>query len=196
MKKLFKLILLLVVCVLFNNTTSAQVTYDYDKDADFTQYKTYSFGGWQDDSGKLINDIDKKRILQSFKSQFTQRGMEYVLGDADVVVTLFFVVDDKVSTTAYTDYMGAGMGYGAGFYGGYYRPAWGWGGGYATTTYTEDDYQVGTMVVDVYDAKKKTLVWQGVSQKTINENASKRAKTIPKSVAKIMKNYPIAIIKK
>ena len=50
--------------------------------------------------------------------------------------------------------------------------------------------------MDVYDANTKKLVWQGVSQKTINENASKRAKTIPKGVAKLMKNYPIAISKK
>lgn len=193
MKKLIKLLTVLAICVFFYDTASAQVTYDYDKEADFTQYKTYSFGGWQEGSDKLINDLDKKRILQSFKSEFTQRGMDYVLGDADVVVTLYLVIDEKTSTTAYTDYAGAGMGMG---YGGFYRPAWGWGGGFATTTYSENDYKVGTFVVDVYDAKTKKLVWQGVSQKTINENASKRDKTIPKGVSKLMKNYPIAISKK
>jgi len=199
MKKLIKSLTVLAICIFFYDTTSAQVTYDYDKEANFTQYKTYSFGGWQEDSDKLINDLDKKRILQSFKSEFTKRDMEYVLGDADVVVTLFLVIDEKTSTTAYTDYMGAGMGYGMGYHGGYYggynRAAWGWGGGYSTTTYSENDYKVGTFVVDIYDAKTKKLVWQGVSQKTINENASKRAKSIPKGVKKLMKNYPIAILK-
>ncbi|RXP44781.1 DUF4136 domain-containing protein [Lutibacter sp. HS1-25] len=200
MKNYFKVLSIFIICIIFSNTLKAQITYDYDKDADFTQFKTYSFGGWQDDCDKLINDLDKKRILQSFKSEFTQRDMDYVLGDADVVVTLFLVIDEKTSTTAYSNYMGTGMGYGpgfrGGFYGGYYRPAWGWGGGYSTTTYTEDDYRVGTFVVDIYDAKSKKLVWQGVSQKTINENASKRSKTIPKGVSKLMKNYPIKPIKK
>ncbi len=87
--------------------------------------------------------------------------------------------------------MGMGYGYGIG-----YRPAWGWGTGYSTTTYSENDYRVGTFVVDVYDAKTKKLVWQGVTQKTIKENASKRARTIPKGIAKLMKRYPIDKIKK
>lgn len=200
MKKLIQSLTILAVCIFFYDTASAQVTYDYDKDADFTQYKTYSFGGWQEDSDKIINDLDKKRIYQSFKSEFTQRGMDFVLGDADVVVTFFLVVDEKTSTTAYTNYMGTGMGYGygyrGGYYGGYNRGAWGWGGGYSTTTYSEDDYKVGTFVMDVYDAKTKKLVWQGVSQKTVNENASKRGKSIPKGAKKLMKNYPVKISKK
>ena len=129
-------------------------------------------------------------ILESFKAEFTARGMTYKESDADAIVTLYIVIDNKTSTTAYTDFnggMGMGYGYGAGFA----RPAWGWGMGSATTTYSEEDYQVGTFVVDVYDTKSKKLIWQGVSQKTINENASKRAKTIPKGVTKIMKNYPV-----
>jgi len=190
----------LAVCIFFYDTASAQVTYDYDKEADFTQYKTYSFGGWQEDSDKLINDLDKKRIYDSFKAEFVQRDMEYVLGDADIVVTFFIVIDEKTSTTAYTNYMGTGMGYGMGYHGGYYggynRAGWGWGGGSSTTSYSENDYKVGTFVMDIYDAKSKKLVWQGVSQKTIKENASKRARTIPKSAKKLMKNYPIKISKK
>ena len=61
MKKLIKSLTVLAICIFFYDTTSAQVTYDYDKEANFTQYKTYSFGGWQEDSDKLINDLDKKR---------------------------------------------------------------------------------------------------------------------------------------
>lgn len=200
MKKLLKSLTVLAMCIFFYDTASAQVTYDYDKEANFTEYKTYSFGGWQEDSDKLINDIDKKRIYSSFKSEFTKRNMDFVLGDADVVVTFYMVIDEKTSTTAYTDYMGNGMGYGAGYRGGYYRgyygAGWGWGGGSSTTTYSEDDYKVGTFVMDIYDAKTKKLVWQGVSQKTINENASKRARTIPKGAKKLMKNYPIEASKK
>lgn len=200
MKFFFQKVSIIIICFIFSNSLKAQITFDYDKEADFTKYKTYSFGGWQQDSDKIINDIDKKRILQSFKSEFTQRDMDYQLAEADVVVTMFFVIDEKTSTTAYTNYMGNGMGYGpgyrGGYYGGYARPGWGWGGGPTTTTYSEKDYKVGTFIVDVYDAKTKKLVWQGVSQKTINEKSSKRARTIPKGVAKIMKKYPIDIVKK
>jgi len=190
MKNIFKLSAIFFCYFLISNTSTAQVTFDYDKDADFTTYKTYSFGGWQKDSDKLINDIDKKRILQSLKSELTQRKMDFVLGGADIEITLFFVMDQKTSRSAYTNYYG-GMGYG-----GYYRPSWGWGTGYATTSYSENDYMEGTFIVDIYDVKTKKLVWQGVRQKTITEKADERAKTIPKGIAKLMKKYPIEIPKK
>ena len=173
---------------------SAQVTSDYDKSVDFTTYKTYSFGGWQDDSNKIINDLDKRRILESLRAEFKSRGMTYQESGADAVVTLFFVVDNKTSTTAYTNFNG-GMGAGYGYGRGYARPGWGWGNGSATTTYSENDYKVGTFVADVYDAHSKKLVWQGVSKKTINENAKKRDKRIIKGISKLMKKYPIKAVK-
>ncbi len=194
MKNVFKSFMIIVFSTFIFEPVVAQVSSDYDKEADFTTYKTYSFGGWQDDSGKIINDIDKKRLKESLQAEFSSRGMTYKALDADVIVTLFFVIDNKTSTTAYTNFNGGiGMGYGYGR--GYYRPAWGWGMGSSTTTYSEEDYQVGTFVIDIYDTNTKKLVWQGVSKKTINSNANKRAKTIPKGVKKLFKKYPISPIK-
>jgi hypothetical protein len=189
-----KSITLLFVFALSFSATAQTVTYDYDKDTDFTQFKTFSFGGWQDGSDKVINDIDKKRLLQSFKSEFVERGMQYELADADVYITLYIVVKNETSTTAYTNYQGMG-GYGMGYgYGMGIRPGWGWGMGSATTTYSEDDYQEGTLVVDVYDTKTKKLVWQASGQQVV-KSAQKRSKSIPKAVTKIMKKYPVAIPK-
>jgi hypothetical protein len=85
------------------------------------------------------------------------------------------------------------MGYGG--YGmggvGYRGAGWGWGMGSSTTTYQENDYDVGTFVVDAYDATSKKLIWQGTLVKTLNSNAGKNEKSIPKSVGKLMKKYPI-----
>lgn len=93
MKNLIKLLTVLFVCVFFNNSVEAQVSFDLDKGVDFKEYKTYSFAGWQEDSDKLLNDIDKKRIIQSFKSEFTIRDMDYLLGNADVIISLYLIVD-------------------------------------------------------------------------------------------------------
>lgn len=194
MKNLIKSAVLFFVLSLAYSPANAQVTYNADKSFDFTQFKTYSFGGWQEDSNKIVSDIDKKRIYTAFNSEFGARGMTFQDATADAVVTFYFVVDNKTSTTAYTSYnggMGAGYGYGMG----YARPGWGWGGGSSTTSYSENDYQVGTFVVDVYDTKTKKMVWQGVSKKTINQKANKREKSIPKGVKKLMKNYPVDILK-
>lgn len=173
--------------MLITNLSFAQVKSDYDKEVDFTQYKSYTFAGWQDDSDKILNDFDKKRILDALKSEFSNRGMELVKadGDADAVITLFIVVNQKTSTTAYTDFNG-GMGY---------RGRWGWGMGAgmasATTTYSENDYTEGTLVIDMYDTDGKHLLWQGVITSTVQEKPEKREKTIPKKMAKLMKSYPV-----
>ncbi len=186
MKNLIKFNLLVTMCCLLVLPSSAQVKSDYDKDADFSKYQTYSFAGWQDDSDKQINEFDKKRILDALKSEFDKRGMMLKEGDADAKIVLYLVLDNKTSTTAYTDYMG-GMGYG---------PRWGWGMGAgmgsSTTTYSQNDYTEGTMVIDMYDADSNKLVWQGVMTKAIQENPKKREKTIPKSAKKLMKQFPVS----
>lgn len=195
MKNLIKSAVLFFVLTLGYTPANAQVTHNSDTSFDFTQIKTYSFGGWQKDSDKIVSDIDKKRIYDAFESEFNQRGITFQKAGADAVVTLYLVVDQKTSTTAYTNFNGGmGMGYGYGM--GYARPGWGWGGGSATTTYSENDYEVGTFVVDIYDTATKKLVWQGVSKKTINPKANKREKSIPKGVSKLMKKYPVEIPKK
>lgn len=192
MKNSLKLSFVFALTVLFLSSAFSQVTADSDKSVDFSKYKSFSFAGWQNDSDKLVNDIDKKRLRDAFESEFSSRGLNIVTDNADAVVTLYLVVDNKTSVTAYTDYTG-GLGYGV-------RAGWGMGVGgvgmgTATTTYNEDDYQVGTLVVSIYDASTKNMIWQGTSQSTVQEKASKREKTIPKKVAKLMKKYPVEPVK-
>ena len=88
MKKLIKSLTVLAICIFFYDTASAQVTYDYDKEAEFTQYKTYSFGGWQEDSDKLINDLDKKRILRSIDEAMLAKGLTKA-ENPQILVSLF-----------------------------------------------------------------------------------------------------------
>jgi hypothetical protein len=193
MNKLNKSFALLLITFFTTSLFYGQITSDYDKSVDFTKYKTYSFEGWQDNSDQLINELDKKRILDSFGEEFSSRNLQYVEQGGDMIVTLYLAIDQKTSKTAYTDYHGD-MGYGGGWGYGYGR-GWGYGMGMgtATTTYSENVYDVGTFVVDVYDGESKKLVWEGISRKTINQNPKKREKTIPKGVKKLMKKFPIEI---
>jgi len=180
-----KIIGLLCFVLLGFQVSYVQVTSDYDKETDFSKYNTYAFAGWEKNSDQILNDFDKKRILDALKSEFDERGMELIDSNPDANITLFIVVDNKTSTTAYTTYNG-GLGYG---------PRWGWGMGMdmgtSTTNYTENDYKEGTFVVDMYDAESKKLVWQGVLQSVVKENPKKREKSIPKKVGKLMKEFPV-----
>jgi len=182
MKTTIKFTGILAATLLLAHLSFSQVTADYDKNADFSKYQTYSIAGWQQDSDKILTDFDKKRIIDALNAEFSKRGMELVEKNGDAIITLFIVVDNKTSTTAYTSYNG-GMGYGA-------RWGWGMGMGTSTTNYSEDDYKEGTFVVDMYDEGSKKLVWQGVIQTVVVENPQKREKTIPKKMKKLMKKYP------
>ena len=181
------IVLLMAAC---SWSAMAQATADYDKSIDFTKYKTYTFKGWVQDSDKQIPEFDQKRILEAFKNELTARGMSGVPDGGDVAITLFVVLDQKSSTTAYTTYNG-GYGYGG-------RWGWGYGGGMgsANTTYTTDDYIEGTCVIDFYDESTKNLVFQGIIKTEVNEKPEKREKTIPKNVKKLMAKYPVKPAKK
>ena len=183
--KTLKISLLIALVVALASCSTVKVVTDLDKTNDFSSYKTYSFLGWQDDSDKIINDLDRKRLRDAFNHEFTSRGLKFVKENGDMAVSLFIVVDQKTSTTAYTDYYGGG-GYGYGRYRG------GWGGGYATTTYSESDYLEGTLVMDVFDGQSKDQVWQAVATSTVNEKPEKRDTSIPKTIAALMKEFPVA----
>ena len=169
----------------FVSCSPVTVLSDVDKTVDFSQYKTFSFLGWQANSDKILNDLDKKRIHDAFGNEFEARGLTYVESGGDMDVTLFIVVDQKTTVTAYTNYYGGG-------YGGYRRYGYGWGMGYANTTYSENDYMEGTLVMDAFDGKTKNQIWQGVAKSTITENPSKRETSIPKKVGLLMDKFPVA----
>jgi hypothetical protein len=54
------------------------------------------------------------------------------------------------------------------------------------------DILLGTLVIDLADAKKGQLVWRGIGQKEVDTDAKpdKRDKSINNAVKKIFKNYP------
>jgi hypothetical protein len=68
--------------------------------------------------------------------------------------------------------------------------------GSATTSLSENDYRVGTLVIDMYDTAEKKLIWQGDMTTDVQEKSQKREKTIPKNIGKLMKKFPIAPLKK
>ena len=128
-----KNILTIFVAFTFCISSAQKVTGDYEKTTDFTKYKTFEFIGWQGDSDKVMNDFDKKRLRDAIQEEMRSRQFELVESGSDMAISLFVVVDQKTSTSSYTNFYG-GAGYGRGRRGG------GWGGGHASTTYSESDY--------------------------------------------------------
>ena len=65
---------------------------------------------------------------------------------------------------------------------------WRWGGGMAEVT--PETTNIGTLVVDIYDANGKRMIWRGVSQGTLSKKGSKNQKEMNKAVEKMFKQYP------
>ncbi len=188
------LALFIIGLMIFGGCSSLSVTYDMDKSADFTQFKTFSYYGWADNSDKLLSPFDKERIEKAFGDEFRARGVTFVKEGGDATVALYIHTEQKQQTQATTTGMGGMYGGGYGGYGGYYGygPGWGWGGGMSTTTVNTYDYTVGTLVCDVFDTKEKKLVWEGRGSGEVDDNPQTRDSNIPKAVSQIMANYPIA----
>ena len=82
------------------------------------------------------------------------------------------------------------------FYDGFSGGGWGWrgfggyGNSFGDSTTTEHDYKEGTLVVDIFDAKLKQLIWRGSAEDALSESAAKNEKNLDKGVAKMFKEFP------
>jgi Domain of unknown function (DUF4136) len=63
-------------------------------------------------------------------------------------------------------------------------------GGTGTASTVVNEYQVGMLVVDMFDAKTKNLVFRGTASDELSDNAEKNAKKLDKASAKMFKTFP------
>ena len=182
--------IILTSVVILSACSSLKVTVKSDNTVDFSKFTTFEFFGWAAESDKILTSFDKKSIESAFGKELSNRGLKYVKNGGDLIITLFIVTEEKTEVTASTN---IGM-YG---YGGYYghgpRYAWGpgYGMGYTTTTYRQSYYKVGTLLIDIYDAKEEILIWESMGTKTLNPDSQKREQMINQSVTKMMSKYPV-----
>jgi hypothetical protein len=175
-----------IVAVIFlaaiaSSCSSIKVSSDYDRNANFTSYKTYSFT--QEAVALPVDDINRTRILDAVSNELAAKGFTKA-EQSDVLIDLNLTAAQKQTATATS----SGPGYYG--YGGAYR--YGWGGGFTTTTINVQNYLEGTLFVDMVDASKKQLVWQGRAVGTIDEKATpeRREKNINYAVKQIFTTYP------
>ena len=185
MPRMPRLMLAAIALVVAPAVIVAQKTsYDYEKTANFAGFKTYAFKQGTPVGQQLIDD----RIIAAIETQLAAKGFTKATADPDVFVVYHMAFDKEKDISTYSS-----------GYGGYGAYGWGWGGGWAggTTTTQVRDILVGTLVIDLADAKKGQLVWRGMGVKEVNTQANpeKRDKSINSAVQKIFKNYPPKIKK-
>ena len=152
------------------------------KTAGFAAYKTYSFT--EEALNIQLDDLNKNRLINAVTSELAAKGFTKAVSNPDVLIDIKIKAEQKQTATATSS-------------GGYGGRIWlqVWGGGFSTTQINYDTYTDGTLFIDMIDASKKQLVWQGRGTKTIDQDASSqtREKNISYAVKQIFTKYPPAI---
>ena len=168
----------IAVALLPGIAAAQKTTYDFDKTAPFETFKTYALK----DGTKTGNELIDKRVINAIETQMTAKGFTKNDSTPDVYVVYHLAFDQQKDISSFS----SGPMYGA--YG------WGWGGGWGTTTtdVRVREILIGTLAVDMIDAKKKQVAWRGLGTKEIDTHAKpdKRDTNINKAVEKIFKTYP------
>lgn len=152
-------------------TLAQSVTYDFDRAANFGTFRTYA---WVKGTN-LPDQLNHQRIMGAVDAQLSLKGLAKVDSNPDVLVAYHATFDEDIQINGFSS---------------------GWGGyrfgGMRNGTATVDEILVGTLAIDVVDAKTSTIVWRGMATKEINPKASpeKRDKNINKAAEKLFKNYP------
>ena len=160
------------------------VRYDFDKDKDFSKYKTYKWVAIK--GAEMPDELTQKALTSAVDTQLAAKGLTKTDSDnADLYIGYQTALGQEKEFTSYN----TGWGYGPGWGGGWY----GYGGMSTTTTYgSTSTVYIGQLDLSMYDPAAKQLVWRGTASKTLDPKAKpeKKQKNINKAVEKLLKKYP------
>jgi hypothetical protein len=179
--------ILLALASVVSPGVAQKVRVDYEHGCNFSRYKTYSWVQSRQADAEFPNQLMQQRIVGFVEEALAAKHFTRVERDADLLVAYDIKVNEQPQYTTYTDSVGPG-------WGGWGCCGWagGWGGGFGSafsTTFTET-ISLGTLVVNMSDARQKQLVFQGVSTATISSRAEKNAKRLQKGINEMFEKYP------
>jgi hypothetical protein len=175
MKFLSKIAASIGLTVVLASASFAQhVKTDYDHSANFGQYKTYSWEKVQTKDPLLID-----RIKSAVNSTLAAKGWREVPSGGDAEVFAMETTQDRQTLDTFYDGFGGGR-------------RWRGFGGFGDATTTVETYKVGTLVIDLFDARTEKLIWRSSSSDTLSDNADKNTKNLDKGVSKMFQHFPPA----
>jgi Domain of unknown function (DUF4136) len=163
------------IALLFATVSLAQqVKTDYDRSADFSQYKTYSWEKVQTQDQLWVD-----RIKDAVNATLAAKGWTKLESGGRVAIVAMETTKNQQTLDTFYDGFGGG---------------WGWrrfgGGGFGDATTTTENYKVGTLVVDLFDANTKNLIWRGSATDTLSDKSEKNIKNLDKAVQKMFDHFP------
>lgn len=174
---------------------------EYDHEVDFSSFKTFGLLNWEKYNDEQVSPETKKYILMAIKGELESRGYVYQEKDADLQVSVFIIINEETSYSAYTNHYAGYAGYGSVAFGvgvgsgGTAVGAYGYGIPTYPYTIVNHDYNVGAFVVDLLDHSKKKIVWQGLAKGRIAHEEGTES-SVRKKVGRLFASLPVKKVKK
>jgi len=148
-----------------------RVRVDFDHACNFANYHTYSWAEQPD--GQPMNQLMTQRVAAFVEEALAAKHLRRVPSGGDLLIHFQMRVSEQEQYITYTN----GFGFG-----------WNWGSTISTTT--SDPFLEGALTVDLVDARRNQLVFQGVSTDYVSSKPQKNTKRLAKGVNKIFEKYP------
>lgn len=162
------------IAVLSVTASVAEVKTDYDRKADFSRYKTYSWANVHTRDALWVD-----RIKAAVDTTLSAKGWTRVESGGDISIMAMEMTQDHRTLNTYYDNFGGGWGWRRGGF-----------GDFGTATTTEQTYSVGTLVVDLFDTHTKMLVWRGSASDTLSNKSERNIKNLDRDVQKMFDHFP------
>jgi len=122
----------------------------------------------------LVNSITYQALRDELQRAFTDRGYRYSQSSADLAVAYYATVAPKLDIRTY-DYGYTWRGF--------------------PRQYTEiDQYDQGTVIVDVVDPATHELLWRGTGMARVSQDPNAYVSELRRAVDAIVKKFPAALV--
>jgi len=156
------------------NCSEIRVNHDYDKEADFSKFKTFDF--LSAPVNIRTDSIAMNRIYRIVALELKEKGLTRVVENADLLIAIHTDVRDQINVNYY------GYSYSPYYWHGYWGPS-------SVGVYT---YEQGSLVIDMVEAKDMEMVWRGVAQAAVpsNPDPARIEEVVKVAISRIMDKYP------
>jgi hypothetical protein len=166
--------------------TGPTIRVDKDPGADMSTFRTFAFFDQVATDRAKYSTLATSRLKLATRTQLERNGYTYNEQQPDLRVNFYLNIAEKQEVRSTPS-----MSMGAGYYG-YRRGMYSAWGSYPYDVETVN-YKTGTLSVDLVDAKKNTLVWQGLAEGRVKDESIRNpGPAIDAVVADIFANFPNA----
>lgn len=184
MKSMKRIVFLLLVSAAAAGCSTVQVSQDYDTGMNFSQLHYFTWKSTEIKSSadiRINNPLLQKRIIKAIEQSLSERG--YLADDlqADFLVDYDLSISTRIESSPFT----TSFGYGYGAYRNY--------GGVGVITSPEiNQYDVGMLVIDIYNKATNELVWRGIGSERVTTHSTpdQTTNTVQRMVRAILDQFP------